>query len=107
MSDKTPSNWQEIAGHKRELFNIVVQFTNDNECLDVMGKINDVIESMCDERIKSKITPIDVDSIIEKVSSINAYKVVGKRDSYSQYNQGWEDACDALGEEIKKELTNE
>jgi len=54
MIDKAPSNWQEIAGHKRELFNIVVQFTNDKECLDVMDKINDVTESMCDERIKEE-----------------------------------------------------
>lgn len=46
----------------------------------------------------------NIDKIIEKVSNINPYKQVGNADSYSKYNEGWSDACDILGEQIKEEL---
>lgn len=35
-------------------------------------------------------------SIIEEVSNEHPYKVIGETDTYSQYNEGWTDACDRL-----------
>jgi hypothetical protein len=38
-------------------------------------------------------------SLIEKIDAVaneHPYKVVGDTDTYSQYNEGWTDACDRL-----------
>jgi hypothetical protein len=43
----------------------------------------------------------EINRIIEKVSNLYPYKEAGNSDSYSSYNEGWSDACDILGEEIK------
>ena len=48
----------------------------------------------------------ELDKIIEEVSDLHPYKEIGNRNSYSEYNEGWSDACDILGERIK-ELLNE
>ena len=45
-----------------------------------------------------------IDNIISKVEDLHPYKEVGNRDSYSSYNEGWSDACDVLGSEIKENL---
>jgi hypothetical protein len=45
-----------------------------------------------------------VEKIIEEIESMNPYKDSGNRDSYNDYNQGWSDACDVLGERIKEHL---
>lgn len=50
---------------------------------------------------------IDIDKIIEEVSNLHPYKKSGNRDSYSQYNKGWNDACDILGERIREQLEYE
>lgn len=42
-----------------------------------------------------------IDEIINEVSDMHPYKEAGNRDSYSEYNEGWSDACDVLGEMIK------
>jgi hypothetical protein len=34
--------------------------------------------------------------IIEAVHQLYPYRVVGVRETYSHYNQGWQDACDAI-----------
>jgi hypothetical protein len=34
--------------------------------------------------------------IIEAVHQLYPYQVVGVRETYSHYNQGWQDACDAM-----------
>lgn len=36
-----------------------------------------------------------------KIEALHPYKGVGNRDSYSQYNEGWSDACDALFEALR------
>lgn len=38
-------------------------------------------------------------SLIEKIDTVtneHPYKVIGDTDSYSQYNEGWADACDRM-----------
>ena len=47
----------------------------------------------------------EIDSAIQGITDLHPYKEMGNRDSYSQYNEGWSDACDVLGETIKKLLT--
>lgn len=47
---------------------------------------------------------MDIDKIINEVEEMHPYKKVGDRDSYSQYAEGWSDACDILGERIKQYL---
>ena len=42
--------------------------------------------------------------IAEEVSNMHPYKERGNRDSYSQYNEGWADACDVLGGRIADTL---
>lgn len=42
----------------------------------------------------------EIEKIIEKVESLHPYKESGNRDSYSEYNEGWSDACDVLGNMI-------
>jgi len=48
----------------------------------------------------------EIDKIISEVENMHPYKQAGNRDSYSQYNEGWSDACDILGQRIKEYLTN-
>ena len=43
----------------------------------------------------------DVLKITTKVEKIHPYKVVGDRDSYSPYNEGWSDCVSAFWEELK------
>lgn len=35
---------------------------------------------------------------IDKASSMYPYKVIGKPETYSQYNEGWQDAVDYLSQ---------
>ena len=51
----------------------------------------------------------EVEKLISKTEDEHPYKEAGNRDSYSEYNEGWADACDVLGERFKaflKQLTN-
>lgn len=41
--------------------------------------------------------------IINKVSEQHPYKQAGNSDSYSQYNEGWSDACSTIEAELEKE----
>ncbi len=43
----------------------------------------------------------NVNKIIEEVTEIHPYKKAGNPESYSSYNEGWTDACDALGERLR------
>ena len=47
-----------------------------------------------------------IEKIITEVEDIHPYKERGNPESYNDYNQGWADACDILGERIKDELIN-
>lgn len=38
--------------------------------------------------------------VINDTEQEHPYKVKGDLDTYSQYNEGWSDACDVLGEKI-------
>ena len=50
------------------------------------------------------VVPIDITEVIEEVEDMHPYKQLGNRDSYSEYNEGWSDACDILGQAIKELL---
>ena len=47
---------------------------------------------------------IEIDKVIDEVEELHPYKKAGDRDSYSEYAEGWSDACDILGERIKEYL---
>jgi hypothetical protein len=49
----------------------------------------------------------DIDKIIEDASDEHPYKQIGNVQSYSEYNEGWSDACDILGGRIKDALIKE
>lgn len=49
-------------------------------------------------------TPIDLDKIISEAEDMHPYKESGNRESFSKYNEGWSDACDVLGNMIRKAL---
>jgi len=46
----------------------------------------------------------EIDKVISEVEYMHPYKEAGNLDSYSEYNEGWTDACDILGERIKTKL---
>lgn len=49
------------------------------------------------------IEPIEITNIIEEVEDMRPYKQLGNRDSYSEYNEGWSDACDVILSKLKGE----
>lgn len=42
--------------------------------------------------------------IIKKVRNLHPYRIIGKKETYSDYNRGWEDACNAIEGEIGNQL---
>lgn len=44
-----------------------------------------------------------IQSIINQVAALHPYKEPGNRDSYSEYNEGWTDACDEILRRVKDE----
>lgn len=47
----------------------------------------------------------EIEKIISDTEDEHPYKEAGNRDSYSEYAEGWTDACDILGERIKVALS--
>ncbi len=47
------------------------------------------------------IEEVDVTKIIEEIEDLHPYKQSGDRDSYSDYSQGWADACDVILSRLK------
>ena len=45
-----------------------------------------------------------IDQLSSVTSDLNPYKEAGNAESYSQYNEGWCDACDILGGRIKEAI---
>jgi len=43
-----------------------------------------------------QINKYDITKIISDIYNEHPYKVVGQPDTYSQYNEGWCDACDRI-----------
>ena len=42
------------------------------------------------------LRPIDLDAIEEE----NPYRIIGQRETYSQYNEGWQDATGRIRREL-------
>jgi hypothetical protein len=55
------------------------------------------IDRFIEDQPKEKLS---VEKIIEQVEDMHPYKESGNRDSFSEYNEGWSDACDILGNRI-------
>lgn len=53
---------------------------------------------LCREQNKELRENIEI--IIEKVCKMHPYKMIGKPETYSQYNEAWEDACDVVEQEL-------
>ena len=47
----------------------------------------------------------EVKKIIDETTEAHPYRQRGKPETYTDYNQGWEDACDILGNRIMELLT--
>ena len=48
-----------------------------------------------------------IHDIINKVASMNPYKVPGDRDSYSQHREGWQDALGQLEVEVESAVVSD
>jgi len=48
-----------------------------------------------------------IHKIITQVESEHPYRVEGDRDSYSDYNQGWADACDMIRTKLAKNIVTD
>jgi len=48
----------------------------------------------------------EIKKVIDEVYETHPYKKAGDRDSYSEYNEGWTDACDIIESKIES-LTRE
>jgi hypothetical protein len=59
----------------------------------------------CDKPMNLEIT--EIEKVISEVEDMRPYKEAGNRDSYSEYNEGWSDACDVLGQAILSKLKGE
>ena len=62
---------------QREALNIAIKALEQQPCEDVVSRKRVII-------------------LIDEASEIHPYKVVGDSNTYSNYNQGWSDACDWL-----------
>ena len=56
------------------------------------------------QKILYLLHDVNIDKTIEEIENIHPYKQIGNRDSYSEYNEGWSDACNILGQKIKEFL---
>jgi len=54
----------------------------------------------------SEVTEQMIDEITEKIIDTHPYKQRGNIDSFSEYNEGWTDGCDVLGQAIKELYKN-
>ncbi len=52
---------------------------------------------------EAAVEPIEITEVIGEVEDMHPYKQWGDRDSYSQYNEGWSDACDVILSKLKGE----
>lgn len=48
-----------------------------------------------------RLEPIKITKMIDSVQDKHPYKQAGNVDSYSDYNQGWSDACEVILEKLK------
>ena len=59
----------------------------------IIGAVEDMVENEpCEDAISRK----DVIILIDEATELHPYKVIGDSETYSNYNQGWEDACNWL-----------
>lgn len=91
----------------------------EHEWIDLVSKINqtgeDEFKSIYNspmymwDLVISRMCEIDkaiqaIDKIYNQVSELHPYKEPGNRDSYSEYNEGWSDACEEIRIRLIKEL---
>ena len=67
---------------------------------------NEALKAMHQYAAQSVQVPSeDAKKIIDETTEAHPYRQRGKPETYSDYNQGWEDACDILGNRIMELLT--
>ncbi len=71
-----------------------------NEVQTSLLAIANRIEYACSAQ--SSIGEDEKNRIVQEVMEMHPYKVPGKPHTYSDYNQGWEDACDILDQHLTK-----
>jgi len=80
---------------KREL---LIQFKNKVNSIHVLQLTDKDIDSFLSTLPEEKEE--NIMSVIDEVSELHPYKKPGDRLSYSEYNEGWTDACDALKDRL-------
>jgi predicted RNA-binding Zn-ribbon protein involved in translation (DUF1610 family) len=58
----------------------------------IIGAVEDMAETQSCDCVSRK----DVIILIDEATELHPYKVIGDSETYSNYNQGWEDACNWL-----------
>lgn len=72
------------------------------------GDLNE-LSVMINENVNTEdrsMTLKEINNIIKDVMKQHPYKVAGEYDTYSDYNQGWEDACYEIEDIINAKLGN-
>lgn len=101
-------------GHVKIVYNNQVEFYNYNLGIDsddlFVWLYHDFIELLEEKEFTESYLKEQFKKILEiikKVAEMYPYKQVGNRDSYSDYNQGWDDACGVIEAEITNLLKDE
>lgn len=74
----------------------------DLKFVDMLINSGEITQSRAVEILNETIQT-KIENIISAVANEHPYKVVGVRDTYSQYNEGWEDACGNLLDKIESD----
>ena len=75
-----------------KLGNMAVEYLTEKDGKKMREAIKVLEQQPCEDAVSRKRVII----LIDEASEIHPYKVVGDSNTYSNYNQGWSDACDWL-----------
>lgn len=83
----------------KEVDEVIAQYNwaEDGVIMDTLMCIRDMVFD--------QPTTYDIDEIIEQLEKLgkeHLYKVIGQPDTYSQYNEAWQDCIDRVIEIVKK-----
>ena len=87
--------WQELKETITEMRDNDGTGTQQDVCkflANYMETLEKQMQEPCEDCIRRQAVII----LIDEASEMHPYKVVGDSDTYSNYNQGWSDACDWL-----------
>lgn len=98
---------RENKEHKRYLSSrsSARSFIRNKATYDDLNELSVMINENVNVEDRS-MTLKEINNIIRDVMKQHPYKVVGEYDTYSDYNQGWEDACYEIEDIINAKLGN-